>query len=1181
LRFPDRKCIALLAVLALDGPCTRAHMATLLWDGHNDADARRNLRRELHRLREAGFDGLLSSDADTLQLKPGVEVDTAAFLAAPPDPVRHDTVLAAVSALASYGAGLLAGFDLTGASAFNDWLAARRDTLAQRWRGTAQACAAALEGTGDLRGALRLASELVQHDTLQEGHYCRAMRLHAALGEREAALAVYEQCRRQLGRELGLKPLAQTVALADEIRAGASVATATTPAVTPTVTPPRATPLPATVPALQTLSTPPMVGRQVLLAEVQSSLAKEGLVLLQGEPGMGKTRLVQALAAATAGSFVHPCRASDRRVPFAALVRWLRAATVPAGLPGWVRSEVSRLLPDWGTPPPPIRTDAERMRLFEALRVAWGAMFAGARLHVFDDWQFVDDASAGWWGWWIGQADAAASGPAPAAAVLVAQRPGQAGAQAAAVLADALAAACATTHEVHALQAQDMYLLVQALSGTQHPQRFAQRLWLATGGHPLYALETLQHLLQTELIRVDEHGQWLTPFDQITSDYQELPIAPSVQAAVMQRINSLADAPRRLAEAACLTDGDFDLPLVAAASALSDWDAVQALDAALLARVWVRHEDKPGMYRFVHDLFAQTLAATLSPERRQLIHRNLGQRLAQDGAPPARVAEHLEQGAQTKQETADACAWRVRALAAAHQRMALDDMLAQAARILALSPGGPAAVRAHLGRSAALAARSQGAAALQAAELANALLLPQTDVDMHVDVLATRAALAIQGQGNESILAALDSLLGDKRLSAHQRGRLLTRRSGTLRALNRPLEADAALDDALAAFGDEPSKELGAALDSRARNGMARGDFNATLVAAQQAVAVLRALDDPGALAAPLTMSGVALLCMGRLDEALAELQPARALAHQHGLVAAERGAILNMVPALLGSGRAQEALACLDEGYALSPTFRGPAEQQAFLEARYQCRVDIGDLGAALTVRPELLACSATVDEYARRHSGLLVAADLPLLIGDATSAALALDQVLSEQPHVASYLAVQALAKGAWLALEQQQPALALQRSSAALALPSNRPEDEALRCAFHAAALLANGQPAAARLALVAGPEGVGAEILSLYRTVALRVQHDSGGVEAALAAAALAQLQAAQVPPLSALCLADALSRVSALPKALHTQTLASATQLHTSLAPHPQAQALFGRRFARWLVGAKAAGRRGN
>ena len=291
IRFPDRRCIALLAVVAGDGSVARERVAALLWNADGDTDGRRNLRRELHRMREAGLDGVLDSSGRTLALHAAVELDTAAFQRAC---ASND----APGALTLYATGLLPGFELHAAPAFNDWLAARREALAQAWRAQADAHARALEARGDLRGALVVVQALIAQDQLQEGHYRRAMTLHALLGEREAALDAYERCRRALGRELGLRPLAATASAAGPDTAALAV-------------------------ALPELTAP--VGRETLLSELEHRLAGARLTVIEGVAGVGKSTLLRSLCARRAQRSLHEARASDARVPFAALVRWLRA----------------------------------------------------------------------------------------------------------------------------------------------------------------------------------------------------------------------------------------------------------------------------------------------------------------------------------------------------------------------------------------------------------------------------------------------------------------------------------------------------------------------------------------------------------------------------------------------------------------------------------------------------------------------------------------------------------------------------------------------------------------------------------------------------------------------------------------------------------------------------------------
>src|SRR4029453_14245208 len=126
---------------------------------------------ELHRMREAGLDAALVTDGDTVALANGVTTDLAAF----------DAALAAADSdrgLELYAGGLLRGFDLAAAPAFADWLSARREAFAQRWREVAERRCDALAEAGDLRGALREAHRLLADDSLQEAHYRRVMRLH-------------------------------------------------------------------------------------------------------------------------------------------------------------------------------------------------------------------------------------------------------------------------------------------------------------------------------------------------------------------------------------------------------------------------------------------------------------------------------------------------------------------------------------------------------------------------------------------------------------------------------------------------------------------------------------------------------------------------------------------------------------------------------------------------------------------------------------------------------------------------------------------------------------------------------------------------------------------------------------------------------------------------------------------
>jgi DNA-binding SARP family transcriptional activator/tetratricopeptide (TPR) repeat protein/energy-coupling factor transporter ATP-binding protein EcfA2 len=1144
LRFTDRKGLALLALLAVDGPTPRSRLADLLWD-ESDSDIRRNLRRTLHRLREAGFEALLDADGELLAMREEVVVDlreARRWSDADREPPEQPPLL-------------LAGLEPSGA--FGAWLMAQRDRWAQAWRQAAEQQVSRWQAAGQPRRALRWARALVLADKLQEGHCVRAMTLHAELGEREAALAVFEQCRKALARELGLRPLATTQALAEQLRRGADA-----PPPPPGADTLAATAVPPALPdaAACLPGSMPLVGRAEELQALQTALAAGQLVLLRAPAGSGKTRLVQALAEALPARLrVHECRPGDRRVPYAALVRWLRGlapAGAGAALPTWVRAELARLLPELGSSAPDTGSPAQRLRLFEAVREAWQRWQAADTLPVFDDWHFVDDASAEWWLWWRGQ-------PVPEGAtraVLVCQRPGdETSPGAAGLLAQALAEAPSQLLELASLGEAPVLELLSRLSGVPRPVRFAKRLWSATGGLPLYLVETLRHLLQTQLIQLDEQGRWRTPFDNQTQDYAELPVAPSVQAALMQRLQALDETTRRLLDAACVADDDFDLGLLAAASALDEQQAVPALEQAARARVLVRSSSREGHWRFEHEVFAQALQAALLPERRRLLHRAWAQRLASSGATAARVAAHFE----AADDRPAAITWHQRALALANERQARAAQHWHAERLLALGVDGPALVQAWLALAWARLVQADAAAAEAALTQAQAALQPGHDAALRVELLCRQAQLSVWRAQADQPMAMLADAEADASLDPEARARLKLARGNCLSALGRYADAEGPVREALALLGPEPGRRQADALDDLARVLLRTGRLDEGQRVAREAVLAARAADVPAIEASALVAMGVACLIRGQYGDAIEELAQARVVASREGLVASERAAILNLVPALLALGRRREALDAVDEGHALSRQFTGPSEEQAFLEARYQCRVDTGQLGEAYALAEPLLSLTARGVDAHRRASALSAVIDLPLTLGDTATAAPTVAALLQTEPGALGEMDGMAQAKGAWLHLLLGELDTAGRLLDEAEAVLTDRPESQAYRVALRSLWLARRGdEPAARQHREQLRREGCPTEVWALALSLVLAVP----GPAEAWEAAAEKALEGDQPPPLGALLLHDALlGRQGPARWAMPARTGAEA--LHASLATQPAARACFERRFA--------------
>jgi DNA-binding SARP family transcriptional activator len=231
--FESDKARALLAYLIVEAerPHRRERLAGLLWPERCERAARANLRRVLANLRQILGDResvphFLSITPQTLQLGPSSELwsDVAAFSTLQPvrlpasSPFAQGTTDQMERAVALYRGHFLEEFSLSGSTAFEEWTLVNRE----RYRRLAsQALRRLVEHygrNGEHERALGYAWRQVELDPWQEQAHMQVMRLLALDGQRVAALAQYETCRRLLHQELGIKPAAETTRLYEQIR---------------------------------------------------------------------------------------------------------------------------------------------------------------------------------------------------------------------------------------------------------------------------------------------------------------------------------------------------------------------------------------------------------------------------------------------------------------------------------------------------------------------------------------------------------------------------------------------------------------------------------------------------------------------------------------------------------------------------------------------------------------------------------------------------------------------------------------------------------------------------------------------------------------------------------------------------------------------------------------------------
>lgn len=1155
VRLTVRKTWCLLLLLACQGAAPRARLAASLWPTLDEATARRNLRRELARLREAGVPGLLEVADDRVALRRSVIVDLAAFEAA----LRAGDSTAALA----LWQGELADGLAAGEPGFDNWLETERSRVHGLWRRALQAEAERAEPTV----ALQHWQALLADDPLQEQHHQAVIALHLAAGRREEALTQYQRCRTLLRAELGLAPTARTEAMVAAVReAGLAQAV---------VAPPEAPVVAArsdTAPdAIAWLPDPlPFVGRDAEVAAMEAAWRAGHTIVIEGEGGVGKTRLALDFAAAHGACALARCRSSDSGVPYASWTRVLRALAGSAltreslaAIPPWATDELARLVPELalgGAAPAPMRSDEERSRFFEANAAGWQALSADSFDAVLlDDWHLADAASHA-----VVTHVVQRGGPR----VIVLQRP--AGESPGALPAPPLRDASHTLRlTLQPLPAQQVFELVQRLSGARAPTRFAARLLAATAGNPFFLAQTLRHLAETGALMRGADGLWHTAYDDDTHDYRELPMPATVREAVLARVARLGAADARVLEAAALAAEPFSPALLAPACALSEIEAVLAIERAVLAGLLREHGS--GGYAFAHDLVQQALETTLGPERRRLIHRRLALGAEAAGAPAAVIAAHFEASG----EPSRAVPHRLAAAEQAQHLHALPEAMVHWQQALANGATPQQALRAHEGLMSVarqvcdfdtLHAHSD---ALQA--LAQSGNLAPED---HAAALCALAAVLTVRNRADAALALLDCIPAVPAAAAQ--ARQATLRSNALHALGRLEEARAVCTAALALPG-VPVAARCALLEA-----LSAIEFDAGRTAAARAelarlLPLARASGNEEKVARAHMRIGISWLMDGELARAQADLEQAADSYARRGSVYGQRIALYNLVAVHQAQSRPEQALAVVQQGWQLMPPLPDGELRQMYHLAFVETLLALGRWGTAWEHAQAALDYALAQAEALPLAGASQTTLELLGLLGETALARRLLDRLTPDTLKELQYMASEH-----WISVAQFELSQGDARAAAAalaLAPPAADIAEVRVR-ARHALALaelrLAEGQ---AGLALAALPpptaDGMNDEMRTRALALALRAQGVGvgGGWRPATVAAAVQVLSAPVVFAPATLQLHRALAQavgqglagVPAGQEQAHEDFVAALAQ---SLHGHPVQQAAFLQRAGR-------------
>ena len=384
-----RKHLALLVYLARSPRRgrTREHLIGLLWGDRTEAAARHSLSEALRVIRHHAGEGSVEVTVGQVRLGPAsvqLDVDRLEELAAAGD-------WAAAAELVS--GEFLEGFALAEASEFENWLAAERGVWGRRGVEVLVSCAEAHAQVGKVEEACGFAGRALGLQPTSESALRCTMRCRSLAGDRAGALALFERFQSRLAEEVGVEPSEETRSLMERVRrerAPHAEAQGTHADGMPVVR-------------------PPLEGRgqelqRLLEAATGSARARRAaLLVLEGDAGMGKTRLLDELLARLRldGTPVAAARAveADRAEPWSGVLALARGGLLGApgigAAPSAALAAFADVLPEWAerfsgaaspaAPPPLGRALAEALR---------AAVEEQPVVIAVDDAQWLDQDSA-------------------------------------------------------------------------------------------------------------------------------------------------------------------------------------------------------------------------------------------------------------------------------------------------------------------------------------------------------------------------------------------------------------------------------------------------------------------------------------------------------------------------------------------------------------------------------------------------------------------------------------------------------------------------------------------------------------------------------------------------------------------------------------------------------------------
>ncbi|MCF6277126.1 MAG: AAA family ATPase [Anaerolineales bacterium] len=626
----------LLAYLLLNDQRTHARpiLAGLFWPDVSESRARRALSQAVWHIRRR-FPSLLDGSnefvAISSQLSVWKDVDAFLNLVSPyletgmtTEPERADLE----RALALYRGDLLEGI-------YDDWVLLERERLHEFYLQTLTQLGLLEKSSGNYLKALELVQKLINANPLQEASHREAMRLYFLLRKPKAALRQFGICQQIMLDEMGLEPEVETIALVEEI------ARQSPEIISPYLPKSSSLRKPITLQSQQPVDIT-LIGRDTerddLLQYVEGIFQnKGGIVLIEGEAGIGKTRLLREIAQDAEWRNAQPlwgqCLEYEAAMPFAPFVTAIDQGLSPLRVRQlssvvdllWLQvlkpllKKVAQTLPELA-PPPALKPEQERARMLEAMAnflMGWAAITP--LLLILEDLHWADQDT-------LSLLSVLQNHLGDSRMLLVGAYRGEDARASTTVWEQMQALDRAGLRRRLVLdnldQATTGKLIRRCLGLSEPAPVFEQRIYKETNGNPLFVLETLRTLQDEGFLVQNEDGIWQTPWDDETADYAELPLPPMVEQLIARRLDRLSQESRQILDAAVVLGFHVDFLTLTAVCDLETERLFKPIEDLITRHLW---EETAEGYRFSHDKIRQVALAALDEERLRYLHARAAQ----------------------------------------------------------------------------------------------------------------------------------------------------------------------------------------------------------------------------------------------------------------------------------------------------------------------------------------------------------------------------------------------------------------------------------------------------------------------------------------------------------------------------------------------------------------------------